>query len=234
MRSLYHVSSSIILAIVLFCSVLVIADFASAQEQPAAAAQAASPEIQAVLEKIIHLKKAKVGDAVSARVTAGAKLKDGTEITKGSHLTGKITEVKSKPDAEGPAKLGLIFDQAQLKDGRHVPVTVALMSVAPPWQPGGVDIAATDNKMSGAHRTENMDGGSASNPTSAASTLARGGLGIRAPAAATDPSALRPGVSYLEDIVLASYSMGEPGTVLESKKGTFYIDSGCRLLFMGQ
>lgn len=115
-----------------------------------------------------------------------------------------------------------------------MPVTVALMSVAPPWQPGGVDIVAADNKMSGAQRTENMNGGTSNEPNSAQSTLARGGLGIRAPSASRDPNALQPGVSYLEDIVLASYSMGEPGTVLESKKRTFYIDSGCRLLFMGQ
>ena len=208
---------------------------AYAQEKSAAAAQATSPEIQAVLEKMIHVKKAKVGDTVSARVTVGAKLKDGTEITKGSHLIGKVTEVKSKSDVEGPARLGMLFNQAQLKDGKQVEVAMVLMSVAPPWQPGGVDVAAADNKMSGAQRTQNMNGDSTpADPTSAQSSLARGGLGIRAANTNRDPSALQPGVSYLEDIVLKSYAMGEPGTVLESKKGAFYIDSGCRLLFMGQ
>lgn len=207
-------------------------------QQPAAGtvAQPASPQIQAVMDKIVHLKKAKVGDPVSARVTEGAKLADGTEIGKGSHLIGKVTAVKSKPDSEGPARLGLLFTEVQSKDGKHAPVEVALMSVAPPYQAGGVDLGAAENRMSGAQRTQTMNGdtASANAPGGAQGNLGNAGLGIRSGSRDKASGPMQPGVSYLEDVSLVSYSMGEPGTVLESKKGTFYVDSGCRLLFMGK
>ena len=96
-----------------------------AQAQPAAAAPPASPEIHAVLEKIVHPKKVKVGDEVVARTTEPTKLKDGTELPKGTHIIGKVTDVKMKADKEGPSKLGLMFDKAQLKDGKTVPVAMA-------------------------------------------------------------------------------------------------------------
>jgi len=33
-------------------------------------------------------------------------------------------------------------------------------------------------------------------------------------------------------VVLVSYSMGSPGTILESKSGSVYLDSGIRLLLL--
>jgi len=79
-----------------------------------------------------------------------------------------------------------------------------------------------------------MSGGSSWVPTSASGNLARGDLGIRSASTNAGPGARQPGVSYLQGVVMESYSMGEPGAVLESKKGTFYVDSGCRFLFMGK
>ena len=118
----------------------------SAQGQPAAtAAPPTSPEIHAVLEKVVHPKKVSVGDAVTARLTESTKLKDGTELPKGTHIVGKVTEIKVKADKEGPSKLGILFDKAQMKDGKEVPLTMALVSVAPRWEPGGVDPVAADN-----------------------------------------------------------------------------------------
>src|SRR6516165_1483973 len=77
--------------------------------------------------------------------TEPAKLKDGTELPKGTHIVGKVTEIKLKADKEGHSKLGLLFDKAQLKDGKEVPLTMALVSVAPRWEAGGVDPVAAEN-----------------------------------------------------------------------------------------
>lgn len=203
---------------------------AQAAQQPAPTAQA-SPEIHAVLEKMVHVKKAKVGDTVTARVTETVKLKDGTEITKGSKLVGKVTEVKAKADKEGPAKLGLLFDKAQLKDGKEVPVTMALVSVAPHWEPGGVDPVAAENKMASAGRIGMMSDTQGATSNTGGDMLTKG-LGVRGGSGNREPNAMQPGVSYLDDISIATYAMGTPGTVLESKKGTFYVDSGSRLLLM--
>ena len=59
------------------------------------------------------------------------------------------------------------------------------------------------------------------------------GLGVRG-ATPVAETAMRPGVSYLQDITIASYSMGEPGTILQSSKTTVYIDSGSRMLLLAQ
>jgi len=45
---------------------------------------------------------------------------------------------------------------------------------------------------------------------------------------------MHPGICYLQDITIASYSMGEPGTILQSTKNTVYLDAGSRLLLLVQ
>ena len=89
-----------------------------AQGQAAPAAAPVSPEIHAVLEKMVHPKKVKVGDAVEARMTEPTKLKDGTELPKGTHIIGKVTEVKMKADKEGPVKAGRLVRQGAI-EGRQ-------------------------------------------------------------------------------------------------------------------
>src|SRR5450631_1221072 len=200
---------------------------------PAAAAPAASPEIHAVLEKIVHPKKVKVGDAVTARVTEPTKLKDGTELPKGTHIVGKVTDIKLKADKEGPSKLGLLFDKAQLKDGKEVPLVMALVSVAPRWEPGGADPVAAENGSSGAGRITSMSQSAGPSASGAGDDTLKKGLGVRG-ATAVSEQAMHPGICYLQDITIASYSMGEPGTILQSTKNTVYLDAGSRLLLLTQ
>ena len=204
-----------------------------AQNQPAAVAAPASPEIHAVLEKMLHPKKVNVGDAVTARMTESTKLKDGTELPKGTHVVGKVTEVKAKADKEGPSKIGLLFDKAQLKDGKEIPLTMALVSVAPRYEAGGVDPVAAENGSSGAGRITQMSQAAGRTEGSAGGDTLKGGLGIRG-ATSNAPDAMRPGVSYVTDMTIASYSMGEPGTILQSPKTTVILDTGSRLLLLVQ
>jgi hypothetical protein len=222
----------------LLAAVLLAAQFSVAQSQPAAAAPAAapsptSPEIHAVLDKIVHPKKVKVGDPVVARMTEPTKLSDGTELPKGTHILGKVTDMKMKADKEGPSKLGLLFTTVQLKDGKEIPVTMALVSVAPHWEQGSVDPVAAENGAASAGRVSQVASAEGRSAGSAGGDTLSKGLGIREPTSVT-PEAMRPGVSYLQDITIASYSMGEPGTILQSTKTTVYLDSGSRLLLLAQ
>jgi len=212
---------------------LVVTQTSAAQTQAAATAPAASPEIHAVLEKIVHPKKVKVGDEVVARLTEPTKLKDGTELAKGTHILGKVTDIKMKADKEGPSKLGLLFDKAQLKDGKEIPLTMALVSVAPRWEPGGVDPVAAENGAASAGRVTQMSQAAGRSDASGSSDTLSKGLGIRG-ATSVAPEAMRPGVCYVQDMTIASYSMGEPGTILQSTKTTVYLDSGSRLLLLAQ
>ena len=106
---------------------------------PTAAPPATTPaatqfdnRIFAEFDKLVHVKRVKVGDTVTAHLTAPAKMRDGTELPKGSKLVGTITEIKVKPDNEGPSKLGLVFTKVVPKNGAELPVQVALVTVAPP------------------------------------------------------------------------------------------------------
>jgi len=103
MFSRNHVRWHLLLAMGIVAGILSIPQISSAQAPAAAAAPPASPEIHALLEKIVHPKKVKVGDAVVARTTEFTKLKDGTELPKGTHIYGKVTEIKIKADKEGPS-----------------------------------------------------------------------------------------------------------------------------------
>lgn len=174
-----------------------------------------------------------VGDAVTARMTEPTKLKDGTELPKGTHIVGKVTEIKLKADKEGRSKLGLLFAKAQLKDGKEVSLMLALVSVAPRWEPGGVDPVAADNGAASAGRISQMSQAAGRTEGSAGGDTLNKGLGVRG-ATAVSETAMYPGVSYLQDITIASYSMGEPGTILQSSKTTVYLDSGSRLLLLAQ
>ena len=214
-------------------SFMSIPEVSRAQSQPAATTAPASPEIHAVLEKIVHPKKVKVGDAVTARITDPTKLKDGTELPKGTHIVGKVTEIKLKADKEGPSKLGLLFDKAQLKDGKEVPLVMALVSVAPRWEPGGVDPVAAENGAASAGRVAQMSQSAGPASSGTGDDTLKKGLGIRG-AAQVSETAMHPGVCYLPDMTIASYSMGEPGTILQSTKNTVYVDSGSRLLLLVQ
>jgi len=185
-----------------------------AQGKAEATAPPKPPEIHAILEKVVHPSRVKVGDSVTARMTEPTKLRDGTEIPKGAHILGKVTEIKKRADKEGPSKLGLLFDKAQLKDGKIVQLPMALVGVAPPSEPGALD---SPGKMAG--NTADME---------ANRTWPNGG------ATKVAETVMQPGVCYLPDIKISSYSMGPPGTILESAKGTVYLDSGSRLLLQVQ
>jgi len=226
---------AVLAVLMIVATVSVVKPVAFAQTPAPAAAEASSPEIHAALEKIVHPKKVKVGDEVVAKMTEPTKLKDGTELPKGTKIVGKVTEVKAKADKEGPSKLGLLFTKAQLKDGKEVPVTMALVSVAPHWEPGSVDPVAAENTGSSAGRVSQMSQQQGRSEGSAGSDTLSKGLGIRGGGSAgASPDAMRPGVCYIQDMTIASYSMGEPGTIVQSTKATVFLDSGSRLLLLAQ
>jgi hypothetical protein len=220
----------IVLAFGLAMSGMFIPGNSCAQGQTAPQAPAKPPEIHAILDRVVHPSRVKVGDSVTARITEPTKLRDGTEIPNGAHVIGKVTEIKKKADKEGPSKLGLLFDKAQLKDGKVIQVLMALVSVAPRSEPGSLDSLGAD-KMAGnglRHAAEMEANGSSPGEVN----LAVSG-GVRGSTKVTE-TALQPGVCYLPDITIASYSMGQPGTILQSAKSTVYLDSGSRLLLQLQ
>jgi hypothetical protein len=97
----------------------------SAQEQ------AAAPALLAKFAGNLNTKSAKVGDAIAAKTTKAAKLKDGTDLPKGSKIDGKVIAVQSAKDGDGTSSLAIKFDQAEVKGGAPVPIQGLIVSIAP-------------------------------------------------------------------------------------------------------
>jgi hypothetical protein len=89
--------------------------------------------VNAELTKRIDSKKAKVGETVEARTTSAVKLPDGTELPKGTKLSGKVTDVKARSSTDKTSHIALKLDQALMKDGHEVPLCVMMMSATAPF-----------------------------------------------------------------------------------------------------
>src|SRR5215813_12476372 len=71
--------------------------------------------VNAQLTKRIDTKKAKVGDTVEAKTTGAVTLPDGTELPKGTKLTGKVTDVRARSNSDKTSHIVFTVDEALMK-----------------------------------------------------------------------------------------------------------------------
>ena len=98
----------------------------------------------AQLVKSVNSKDASQGQTVKAKLTSSVRAANGVKLDKGTMLIGKVEQVR-KSNNDGPAKLSLGFDRAQLKDGKTVPVKATLLGAYP--SANWVDPTATSSLM---------------------------------------------------------------------------------------
>jgi hypothetical protein len=91
--------------------------------------QTAAPVLPAKFEGNLTTKSAKLGDVVTAKTMKTVKLKDGTEIPKGSKLVGKVLAAQSKQDGKGTSFLAIKFDRMEVKGGATLPITGLIASI---------------------------------------------------------------------------------------------------------
>lgn len=106
------------------------AESAAAQMVPAAA----------VLDKALDARKAQAGQEFRATLTSTIHLKNGTELPRGTALLGTIAT--DRMQSAGRSTLALRFTQAQLKNGKAIPIQAMIAGVAPPegyetWEQNG-------------------------------------------------------------------------------------------------
>jgi hypothetical protein len=130
--------------------------------------------VRAQLTSKLDTKTAVAGMVLTARTDAAVTLADGTAIPEGTKLMGRVLAVRAKTDENAEAMVTVTFDQAQMKDGKMIPVRTLIRgmsgSVAPP--PVGGDSTA-------AGRGRNGD------PIPPAETDSMGGLGSGPPMTGT-------------------------------------------------
>jgi hypothetical protein len=101
----------------------------SAQDAAPSARVIQMVNLYANLQKTIDGKKSKAGDQVSARVTVGATLSDGTVVPTGSILSGHIDSI-TPAENRGDSILVLTLDKLDVKNHKELPVRAVIMKVS--------------------------------------------------------------------------------------------------------
>jgi hypothetical protein len=83
------------------------------------------------LTKSLDSKKLKEGDAVPGRIAADLRMKDGTQIPRGSKVTGHVTEAKARSKGDPQSALGIVFDKISLPSGKDIAIKGEIQAVAP-------------------------------------------------------------------------------------------------------
>ena len=83
------------------------------------------------LTKSLDSKKLKEGDAVTGKIAADLRLKDGTQIPRGSKVTGHVTEAKARSKGDAQSALGIVFDKISLPSGKDIAIKGEIQAVAP-------------------------------------------------------------------------------------------------------
>jgi hypothetical protein len=113
-------------------AILAIAAFILSACVPAALAQKSSTAVLAEFTGKLDTRSAKVGDTITARTRAKAKLADGAELPKGAKLIGTVVAVESKQAGNGTSSLSIRFDRVEVKGSAQITVHAALVAIAPP------------------------------------------------------------------------------------------------------
>lgn len=104
----------------------------------AAVAQTSQPDqswnLTGVNTRLVHSLdsgSARQGEPVAVSLDGSVKTDQGLKFSKGTELKGTVTNVEKSSNG-GPSKVTLNFNQAQMKDGKTVPVKVTLLAAFPP------------------------------------------------------------------------------------------------------
>ncbi|PYU11995.1 MAG: hypothetical protein DMG29_15010 [Acidobacteria bacterium] len=103
---------------------------ATAQAGQNSASISSGTTFEAALDKSLDAKKNKEGDKVFAHTTQAVKQDGQVIIPKGSKLIGHVTQAKARAKGESESALGIVFDQAVLRNGQEIPVNLAIQAVA--------------------------------------------------------------------------------------------------------
>src|SRR5215467_8587586 len=114
----------------------------SGKSQASSASLAAGTLVNAELDKSLDSKKAKAGDAVTARTIEAVKEDGKVVLPKGSKLTGHVTRASARGKGDSDSTLGLQFDRVESKDGQAMAVHLSLQAMAA--APGAAPIGGDD------------------------------------------------------------------------------------------
>jgi hypothetical protein len=204
--------------------------------------------IMAELTKTIDAKKAKEGEAVTARVVEDTEANGKVLVPRGAKLEGHITQVSARANGASHSSVGIVFDKAILKHGEVVPLnaTVEALAAAPQPAEENTPSAGMGSEPTGATPSQGMGGRSpngSTNPMPApnmngpSNTEANNASGGTAANGSLNSNGrLTPvsrGVFGMKGIGLTQSTVGtEQAAVITSTGKDVHLDSGTQLLLV--
>jgi len=86
---------------------------------------------EADLVKTLDAQKMHAGEQFEARLSSKVHLKNGTELPRGTELVGKVVTDQMNTDGQN-STLALRFTQAELKDGKTLPIKATIVGLYRP------------------------------------------------------------------------------------------------------
>jgi hypothetical protein len=130
--------------------ILALAAMSWAQEPPAANSPAQAPAAKAQnssagappsgtllaveLSKSLDAKKIKANDRIEARTATDLLAHGQIVLPRNAKIIGHVTEAKARSKDSPDSMIGITFDRMILKDGREVPLQLAVQAIARPLQ----------------------------------------------------------------------------------------------------
>lgn len=194
--------------------------------------------ICAVLTKSIDAKKAKAGDAISAKTTLPVLSHGKVLIFNGAKITGRITEVQAHSKGHPESEVGIVFDRVALKERASMPLALTVQAI------GYVGLPIARGEDPGAYSpyvptTSGMQGTSSPNARHSSVRPGSGGpdSGVVMPVSGRGGSeAARPvldagskGTVGLPELTLTEGS-DERGSVITSSRRNVKLDRGSELI----
>jgi len=103
---------------------------ASANAGKDTASLADGTNMSAALKGSLDAKKSKVGDRVEAETTQDVKQDGKVVLRKGTRLVGHVTEVQAREKSQETSRVGVMFEEADMRDGRQIPMHASIQALA--------------------------------------------------------------------------------------------------------
>jgi hypothetical protein len=215
---------------------------ASKAQNPAASSDAPpSGTLLAVeLSKSLDAKKSKANDRIEARTATDLLAHGHIVVPRNTKIIGRVTEAKARSKESPDSLVGITFDRMLLKDGREVPLQVAVQAIARPLQLGpgmsGNSQRADRGLPMPGQRAPMGDASTQGVPASYPGDLAP----IPDPMAPNSPTSmstsipLSPTSKGVVGISGLSLDTSGPAAVLSSNTGNVHLESGAQMILRVQ
>jgi hypothetical protein len=120
----------------------------------------ASPGVVAQINRDLNVRKLKAADRITAKVLQDLVLGGKIVIPRNSKLIGRVAEAQATSQADSVARLALVFERVDLKDGGTLSLHGVIQALAPPmYDPFLEGIMASSSPYAGPQSGHPATGG---------------------------------------------------------------------------